>query len=219
MNLICFPHYTCGGLLCDILNGSFSSIGSNGGIMSINHSLGKIGDSDTILTDYDAEFFMERLKKLNVKDSQWIGTHCWPDKLNLKMFNQVILVTTTTFRSKLYRWTRAYYHYYFQSVPWVELTGQARIDKEKETAKNYLVPFIPVHQLNIDIVNIEFAEIVEQTVEFKNLIHGKDIDLHMDRWRNINNFLYNPNIWSSDPFKRFYEAELETQLSKYYVYE
>jgi hypothetical protein len=60
---------------------------------------------------------------------------------------------------------------------------------------------------------------VEQTVEFKNLIHGKAFDCHMDRWQRINNFLYDTNIWLSDPFKRFYEAELETQLSKYYVYE
>jgi len=217
MNLICFPHYTCGGLLCDILNGTFSTVGSHGGILSINHSLGKIGDSDTVLTDYDTGFFMEKLKKLNTTDSEWIGTHCWPGKLNLKIFDQVIIVTTTTFRSKLYRWTRAYHHYYFQSAPWIELTGQARIDKEKETAKNYLVPFMPVHQSNI--VNIEFAEIAEKTVEFKNLTHGKDIDRHMDRWQRINNFLYDPNIWSSNSFKRFYEAELETQLSKYYVYE
>jgi hypothetical protein len=216
MNLICFPHYTCGGLLSDILNETFSTVGTNGGIQSINHSLGKIGDSATTLTDYETEFFMEHLKKLNVEDSAWIGTHCWPGKLNLKMFNQVIIVTTTTFRSKLYRWTRAYYHYYFQSAPWAELTGQPRIDKERETAKNYLVPFMPVHQPGI--TNIEFAEIVEQTVEFKNLIHEKALDCHMDRWQRINKFLYDTNIWASDPFKRFYEAELETQLSKYYVY-
>jgi hypothetical protein len=49
-------------------------------------------------------------------------------------------------------------------------------------------------------------------------MHGKAINHHMDRWKDVNNFLYNTNIWSSDPFKRFYEAEVETHLSKYYIY-
>jgi hypothetical protein len=55
MNLICFPHYTCGGLLCDILNGTFSEITSDGGVNSIGHGLGKIGDSDTVMIDYDPD--------------------------------------------------------------------------------------------------------------------------------------------------------------------
>lgn len=218
MNLICFPHYTCGGLLCDILNETFSTVGKHGGINSFTHNIGKIGDADTIFVDYDPEVLINQLQKLKTPNSKWIGTHCWPGNLNLELFDRVIVVTTTTFRSKLYRWTRAYHHYYFQSAPWVELTGHARIDKERETAKNYLVPFMPVHRSNINIVNIEFAEIVEKTVEFKNLMYGKDTDCHMDRWQKINSFLYDTTIWSSNPFKRFYEAELETQLSKHYVY-
>ena len=47
MNLICFPHYTCGGVLCDILNQTFSPVLSHGGLGSIHHAIGKIGDYPT----------------------------------------------------------------------------------------------------------------------------------------------------------------------------
>jgi hypothetical protein len=217
MNLICFPHYTCGGLLCDILNKTFSEVGSHGGINSIAHSLGKIGDADSVFVDYDVDLLLDNLKKLNLNNSDWIGTHCWPDKLDLTLFNQVIIVTTTTSRSKLYRWTRAYYHYYFNSAPWAEVSGQARIDKEKETAKNYLSPYMPITGNNI--INIEFSEIVETSVEFLKLTQGAEVNKHMDRWKSINSFLYASNIWNSDPFLRFYEAESEFNLKKYYVYQ
>ena len=217
MNLICFPHYTCGGLLCDILNKTFSEVVINGGIKSIKHSLGKIGDADSVLVDYNSDLLIDKLKKLDLNELAWIGTHCWPNKLNLNLFNQVIIVTTTTSRSQLYRWARAYYHYYFNSEPWVAVSGQARIDKERETAKNYLIPYMPINGKNI--TNIEFSEIVETSVEFLKLTQGLEVTKHMDRWKLINSFLYNSNIWNSDPFLRFYEAEYEGKLTKYYVYQ
>jgi hypothetical protein len=138
MNLICFPHYTCGGLLCDIMNKTFSEVTDNGGIASIHHSLGKIGDADTTFVDYDPLILIKELQKITVGPAIWIGTHCWPGKLDLSMFDCLIAVTTTSYRSKLYRWTRAYHHYYSKSIPWTSLQGQSRIDKERETAKNYL---------------------------------------------------------------------------------
>jgi hypothetical protein len=217
MNLICFPHYTCGGLLCDILNDTFSNIGANGGIQSLEHSIGKIGDADSVLVDYESNVILDKLKHLTIPKSAWVGTHCWPDKLDLTLFGQVILVTTTTYRSKLYRWSRAYHHYYFNSTPWSAVFGQDRIDKERETAKNYLIPFMPLDGKNI--VNIEFSQVVESSVEFLKLTQSQNIDKHMDRWKSINYFLYDNNIWNSDPFLRFYEAETEVNLNKYYIYE
>lgn len=217
MNLICFPHYTCGGLLCDILNGTFSEIAPNGGIASIAHGLGKIGDSDTVMDAYCQETFLTMFEQLKHQYTNgWIGTHCWPGCLDLSVAEQVIVITTTTFRSKLYRWIRAYYHYYLTSEPWISVAGQQRIDKERETAKNYLIAFDPVFEQNV--VNIEFAEVVENSVEFQNLTAHYDIGRHLDRWRKINSFLYDPNIWSSTAVQRFYEAEFETCLNKYYVY-
>lgn len=219
MNLICFPHYTCGGLLTDIFNQTFSKVTTTGGISSINHSLGKIGDSTTVFDQYDPKEFdlvISQLQTVCSKD-EWISTHCWPGILDLSGFNRVLSVTTTTYRSKLYRWMRAYYHYYEKSDPWLAVAGLDRIDKERETAKNYLVPYLPTQGKNI--INIEFAEIVETSAEFLKLTTGLDTAEHMDRWKKINHFLYNNELWNSTPFRRFYEAESETLLDRYYVYE
>ena len=68
MNLICFPHYTCGGLLCDILSNTFSPIDKNGGIKSIEHNIGKIGDTPTVLTEFDTADLNNRLSNLKDKE-------------------------------------------------------------------------------------------------------------------------------------------------------
>jgi hypothetical protein len=219
MNLVCFPHYTCGGLLVDIFEKTFSSTTDNGGINSISHSLGKIGDSDTIFDNYNPADLLSKINQIctTVTDNTWAGTHCWPGILDTSSLTQVVVVTTTTYRSKLYRWLRAYYHYYEKSNPWLAVSGQERIDKERETAKNYLRPFLPV--VGNNIINIEFAEIVEISTEFLKLTQGLEINNHMDRWKSINYFLYNDKVWKSVPFLRFYEAELENQLNKHYIYE
>jgi hypothetical protein len=218
MNLICFPHYTCGGLLTDILNQTFSEVAVNGGINAVNHTLGKIGDSDTVFDQFDPKEFdltVSHLHTICGKD-EWIATHCWPGILDISKFNHVLSVTTNTYRSKLYRWIRAYYHYYEKSDPWSTLSDQARIDKERETAKNYLIPFLPTQSKNI--TNIEFAEVVETSTEFLKLTDGLETAHHMDRWKKINHFLYDDKLWNSTPLHRFYEAELETTLGRYYVY-
>jgi hypothetical protein len=221
INLICFPHYTAGGLLCDILSGTFSPIAPNGGINSLAHQVGKIGDSDTVLDNYNSQEFLSKLAELNVTGDSCIGTHCWPGALNISQLNQLvtrtIVITTTTYRSKLYRWIRAYYHYYEKSDPWLSVLGSERIDKERETAKNYIKPFLPVHGEHI--INIEFAEIVENSQQFQNLIEDYNIGNHIVRWREINYFLYEKEIWNSAAVRRFYEAELETCLDQYYIYE
>ena len=217
MNLICFPHYTCGGLLCDIFNQTMSSIGSNGGIKSIAHSIGKIGDSAQIFDNFNPQHFNQAVQQLDTTAANWIGTHCWPGSLDISMFDKVLLITTTTFRSKLYRWTRAYYHYYAKSDPWLIETGQARIDKERETAKNYLFPFLPIDRHNI--TNIEFSEVVDLTTEFQKIVDPYQWRAHIDRWKLINKFLYDTDIWHSIPLKRLYEAEVEINLQKSYIYE
>ena len=70
-----------------------------------------------------------------------------------------------------------------------------------------------------NVINIEFSEIVENLIEFQQLVHLENTNDHYERWKNINKFLYEDDIWNSIPFKRFYEAELECNLKKYYVYQ
>jgi hypothetical protein len=212
MNLICFPHYTCGGLLCDIFSNTFSPVSSDGGINSISHNYGKIGDSDTVSTDFDVREFYKAIS--NAPQDSWIGTHCHPASIDHSKFDKIILITTSTYRSQLYRWIRAYHHYYLKSGPWLKEFGQNRIDKERETAKNYLLPFAPI----TNTINLEFSEVVDGTAEFLSLLPTKNINKHMDRWKSVNNFLYDKDIWTSTPVKRYHEAELEVKLQKYYVY-
>lgn len=217
MNLICFPHYTCGGLLCDIFNQTFSNITANGGVNSIAHALGKIGDADTVMIDYDQQEFVNLIQELQSDYPGWIGTHCWPGHLDLSVIEKVIVITTTTSRSKLYRWARAYHHYYAKSDLWNSVVGQPRMDKERETAKNYLSAFAAVNQPNV--INIEFAEVVDNSMEFQQLTAGYNTTQHLHRWRDVNSFLYATDIWNSNAFKRFYEAEAEHGLGKHYVYQ
>jgi hypothetical protein len=212
MKLICFPHYTCGGLLCDILNDTFSIIGPNGGIYSIHHSVGKIGDVDTVQTNFDPEILIQAVQR--VSDNSWAGTHCWPGTLPLDQFERIISVTTSTWKSRLYRWTRAYHHYF--APQWTQLSGTTQIDKMRETAKNYHTAFDPVMANNV--INIEFADIVENTQEFKHIVKDYSIQRHIERWQSTNSFLYT-DIWNASSTHAFYQAEVEINLQRYYRYE
>jgi hypothetical protein len=214
-NLICFPHYTCGGLLCDIMTGSFSPLAANGGIASIQHSIGKIGDTDTVMLDYDPEEFMQKISSKNLPSGNWVGTHCWPGNLPLDQFNNILIVTTTTFKSKIYRWARAYYHHFLPE--WKNMSDIELIDKSRETAKNYLVPFEPVLNKS-NVLNVEFADIVETTQEFYHAIDYRESTNHMTRWKEVNYFLYAEDFWKSKAVEQFYQAELETNLGRYYRY-
>ena len=213
MKLICFPHYTCGGLLCDILNDTFSPIAPNGGISSPEHSFGNIGDVDTVNKDFSISKLISKLESADTNN--WVGTHCWPGALSLDKFDCIICVTTSTWPSKLYRWLRVYHHYF--APQWNCLVGMELVDKIRETAKNYHVAFDPVIASNI--INLEFAEVVENTIEFQNVVKGHDITQHLDRWRSINNFLYEDSLWQNHLVKAFYQAELELNLHQYYRYE
>ena len=214
MKLISFPHYTCGGLLCDILNDTWSPVDVHGGIVSIQHNRGKIGDAAGIYDDFDEDALFESL--VDVDPTSWTGTHCWLGNLQRPRNMQVINVTTVTYRSRLYRWTRAWHHLYAKSLPWQGLYGIDAIDKHRETAKNYISSFQPVHQSNF--VNIEFSDIVECKPSFLKLV-GSNVDRHMDRWREVNDFLFRDSVWTSDPAQRFHEAEYEISLGQPYVYQ
>ena len=213
INLICFPHYTCGGLLSDIFNNSYSDV-VDGGLHSFKHQMGKLGDSNSVLVDYNVDQMMQLLESHNPPLGTWAGTHCWPGVLPLDKFNKIIVVSTSTFRSKIYLLILAYNHYFSQTC--VNLVGTELIDKIRETAKNYTIPFNPVFAPNV--INLEFADVVNETQEFYAVTGHLDTTTHMNRWKNINNFLYDPNLWSSQLVDAFYQAEFEINLKRYYRY-
>jgi len=215
--LVSFPHYTCGGLLCDILNGTFSEISSyNGGIHSHQHNLGKIGDSDTVFDKFDQDLFFSKLKESN--GDSWIGTHCWLGNTPLNSIDKILNITTATYKSRLYRWIRSVKHYYIPSEPWQsQKTVQNYRDKARSTAKNYLIPFEPIQ--SDKVINIEFSDIVELKPEFINFIGAYDWKNSIDRWKEQNSFLYESDLLKSFEAEVFHEAEHEANLNNYYVYE
>jgi len=213
MKLLCFPHYAGGGLLCDILENKFSPVHKNGGLDSLSHSYGKIGDSESTFTNFDQNKFNIFLS--NAKDHELIiGTHCWPGEMDLSMCDQVILITTETTRSKIYRWLRAWHLYFSKQDHISSLTGMELVDKQRETAKNYLQAFGAIPHY----CNLEFADIVETTAEFYDIMSGMEIKTHMDRWKSLNSFLYDSNLWNNSLVKRYHEAEFELAHGKYYKY-
>lgn len=213
-SLICFPHYTCGGVLSDILNKTTGYESDYGRILNPGHLRGKIGDSKTIYTDYDANDLISLLHETS--DYPWISTHCYPVESVLLAAQNVIAVTTTTYKSKLYRWARAYYHYF--SSTWVGISGTDLIDKQRETAKNYLCEFPLVTGKNV--YNLEFSDFVELTPEWHRFASSySDWKKHTDRWKRINHFLYEPDFFRSDLAARFNEAEYEVNLQRYYTYQ
>lgn len=221
-NLICFPHYTCGGLLTDILNNSQSSFNQFGGLSSFEHNIGKIGDSDSIFTDFSQEDFdaiITKAKNHNIPPGKWLSTHCHPKNVSVKNFSKILLVTTTTYKSKIYRWARAYHHYYKKSVKVDQFDQLQEIDKHRETAKNYLTEFDVLTKKNINC--IEFSEIVEEKQCLINLVNSFGIKYskkHLEKWKSENNFLYSNDFWGSFPVVRYYEAEYEVRMNKSYIY-
>jgi hypothetical protein len=221
-NLISFSHYTAGGLLGDILNDTWSELGKNNGIRSRYHTIGKIRDTDTIVDNINQSEFDNMLDYFNlhkIDAHAWIGTHSWLGNIDLSNVGYVLNITTATERSKIYRWIRAY-HLFFATQPEFKLDDIDLIDKLRELAKNYIKPFNLVVKPNV--INIEFAEIVEQTQSFNDLVDRfdrlKNLNKHMDRWKNVNSFLYDQKLWNNDLVKRYYEADYELKYNSPYRY-
>lgn len=223
INLVCFPHYTCGGLLCDILHAKMSNNNQVGGIDSAEHNIAKIGDNNSVYDNYDIKLFydtVEQYKKtLSNNEVVWAGTHCWPGLIDSLQFNKIINVTTLTLRSKIYRWARSYHLYYKPRVEYTLDTLKYK-DIMRNTAKNYIKPFLPVKADNI--INIEFSEIVEETVYFQKIIKSLTLVFlqgTIENWKETNNFLYSANFWNSTEVKLFHEAEYEVLTGTEYVYQ
>ena len=219
MKIVSFPHYTCGGLLCDMLNDTFGPVGSHGGIHSMYDFFGKIGDVSTVFENFSEKTFFAALENFSVLNKDvWIGTHCWLGAIDLDsdQITQVISVSTETHRSRLYRWVRSYHHYYKKSIPWQNIIGLDEIDKQRETAKNYIKSFARIDHPKV--INLEFSDVVENNFSFLSLF-DRDVSKHINRWREVNSFLYDIDLWRSDAALRFHEAEYECCHNTNYRYE
>jgi hypothetical protein len=215
LNLVCYPHYTAGALLCDILNTTMSDLDDRGGIHNTMSSQGKIMDvdSDSVLTEFDGKEFVRQIQDLDILPGTWIGTHHWPGAFDISAFDQIICLTTCTARSQQYRWLRACNHWF--RPQWQNFTGIDLVDKMRETAKNYLVPFQSVP----NTTNIEFSDIVENTARFQQVCGAQDSLESLKRWQQTNAFLYDPGIWNSQAMLAWHQAQYEIALQQPYQYQ
>lgn len=200
MKLVCFANNTAGGLICDLLNNKISEFDGYR-IDNIEHSLLKVGDTPTIQTQISINRWNYKVSALK-DQTGWLGTHAHPNAIpDLSIFEDVIVITTLTRKSKLYRWLRCYHGWYKAAFPnWVEDDSPASIDKIRELAKNVFEEFKPYPNCK----NIEFEDIVEGKFI-------KDNNLNWDyysTWKKNNSYLYDnaENPWA---IKRFDEAEYE----------
>lgn len=215
INLVCYPHYTAGALLCDILNTTMSDLDDRGGIHNPMSSQGKIMDvdSDSVLTEFDGTEFVRQIHLLDLPPDTWIGTHHWPGAFDISAFDRIICLTTATARSQQYRWLRAYNHWF--SPQWRNLSGMDLVDKMRETAKNYVLPYAPV----AGTICLEFSDIVENTAGFRSVCSAREYHRSLQRWQQTNAFLYREDIWNSPEILAWHQAQHEIALGQPYQYQ
>lgn len=220
MNLVCYPHYAAGGLICDLLNGPPTrSYLAGSSYTGLEHCL-FIGDNWEVYDEFDvAEFEQKRLEALTTTplgSNPWLGTHCHPKLIDLSNFDAAISITTDSTQSQLYRWLRAYNLYF--KPQWTEYTGIERVDLMRETAKSYLRPF---YHCNTPLLHeIELQDIVKKSSRFWRVCQTfkSDVDFtKVDRWLENNSFLF--NYLETPEFNSFMEAEYEVSTKQLYEYQ
>jgi len=185
MNLIAYPAWTCGGLLCDILNKTLSPVDKNGGIgLPYHKGLLIVHGGNT----NDNSMFKEKVKTIDLTEDIWVGTHTYPDEIDITYFNKVIVVNLTTCASITYRYARILYQCLYGNG----INGN-RKPSEPDTWR--CPAFNKIFGDNVD--NIEFEDVVKWN---KNLVDLLDkhcnkedqsfIDNRKRVWTTLNKFLY-----------------------------
>lgn len=197
MNLISFPVYTCGAILCDMLNNERSPVGVANNFDSKMHNAGKVGILRNLhnVPGSDAEVFKKRTNKLfHLKEyeNKWIGTHCILTDIDASRFNKIINITTISRQSSLYQYSRIFWTHIHGQMPGKK-HGKPKVIKhlESDCVQKVDLP---------NVTNIEFEDFVEwkngiddillNLSEFKDQNH---IAERRKAWTEVNNFLFDEN--------------------------
>lgn len=212
MKLVCYPNNTGGGLVCNLLNLRYDTNHYHGpyDVNSVDSNRFFVGDTATIQTSIDTNLWNHQIE-LNKHNKDWGGTHAHPSAIpNLDMFDEIIVITTQSRLSKLYRWLRYYYGLLPRLSPdWHESDNLDAIDKIRCLAYNVFEDFLP-HNLS---TNVEFEDIVSG-----NFVRNHKLNYEYFKiWQQRNPWLY-PINYSSYPVLRFNEAEYEILHKTAYKY-
>lgn len=218
MNLVCYPHYAAGGLICNILNNQPNTSVTSPTLAGHGEHKLFIGDSPDVFDEYSVELFNQTHQSIVGQPNllAWIGTHCHPKLLDQTMFELILSITTSSIKSKLYRWIRVYNLYFAQR--WTQLSHAEQDDKMRTTAKSYLIPFYQCSYPNA--VNLELSDIVEKTPRFTRLCHhlAGNCDLNkVDQWLEHNSFL--TNFTNTKEYEFFMQAEYEVSTQQSYEFQ
>lgn len=201
MNLICFPTYCAGAILCDLLNYEKSNE-SKGGIDNLNSSKLKVpfNKNNTILW-YNI-FFEKKIKNLDLNQNIWLGTHCWPSEVDTTRFEKVLLVYTNSKMSRVYRLMRAYFlfdnlhkKYNFDNDKLKDIDEKL----QKLNLTEFKFDYASVDDSNI--VTLDFEDIVQWTNDFHDFTKQNSLNYSLDHfierknyWKTTNYFLYEQSI-------------------------
>lgn len=215
MNLVCFPHNAAGGLLCSLLNDTDYDIIDGMYNKNIEHSIFKIGDSRGVHRQFDEAKWLQRIKMSVYKDkwpkwkqgyNTWFGTHCHPSVIPdtyIKMFVNVISITTETKLSRWYRFLRSYHNYLGKVIG--NATG-GFIDI-RSCAFEMLDPF----EQSPNTQNVEFETIVNGTFVEERKLN----ETIFNRWKEANSYLYKkPDETLLKTFEDAYALQKPTKITR-----
>jgi hypothetical protein len=191
MNLVCFPNFTAGGLLCDLYNKTQTLI-QHGTVRNKEHSVLKISNFDNpnkfVWDDVVYVLWEKRCKQLSANIvGKYYGTHLPAQGIRNKSdFTHIINITTNSHNSKFYRWLR-YYYLEIDNRFWLDT--ESKINSKKVQMDNYKNFVLQTSSYDdIDCENVEFSDIVNGSYIQKKLLD----ESYFQDWKKQNNFLFEP---------------------------
>lgn len=182
MNLVCFPNYCAGGLVCDLLNNKKNKIVDGTIAASQEHNFFKVGNNGILVQrTFDRKEWDRLFSYYSAKEwtkSIWYGTHIHPSVIpNLSEFKRVICITDETRLSKLYRIIRLYN---------IELIKEPDINKRIGSLIGNMKLLKDTFTSHKDCTNIEFCDIVDG-----KFVRDNDLDVsYFEEWKQANAWLY-----------------------------
>lgn len=193
-NVVCFPDFGLGGIICTILNNSqltFHDSRLPGSTKNQEHNALKgVKDWNTALQ--------------KLEPNKWYGTHNEYGTFPTEHVGNAIQITTENVQSRFIIFLRAYR---FLKPNWVEDQSLDSIDPIRELAKQYALPY--VINKNKDCYCIELIDLITNP---KLLFDDLTV---WHQWLEKNQYITSPSVWATN---RFNEALWETIHHRPYEY-